>query len=515
MLTDNIQNDSPEELRFLVRERQIFALGLAVEVLEGSELRKAPHHKPICYALDRVIRGEIKRLIINVPPGYGKTLAAVWTFIARGFVVNPQARFIHSSYSQDLALDNSSKVKDILLSEEWQHFNPLSLKDDTSAKGLWRTDTGGGLRAVQSGGGITGFRAGQMQEGFSGAFVLDDPLKPDDARSQRKTAVYSQRYNTTIASRLAHEDVPIVVIMQRLCRFNSDEPELSGDMSEFLLRGGSGEMWHHLLLPIEIDNSVPYPSEWTHGIPIPHGLQDGVLWDYKHTRADVERLKRANRVVFDAQYQQRPTKHAGGGIIKGSWFNTYTALPTLRKIAIFADTANKTAERHDYSVFLCAGLGADGNLYLLDMLRGKWEITDLIAKAKAFWDKHKRKHGMDRLGASELYVEDKASGTQLIQTLVREMQQTIKPVQRATDKFTRVNGVVAEISGGKVLVPAQAIVDSKGNPVTDAAWVSDFMSECEAFTADDSHAFDDQVDTLVDAIERLLLVRTNLYGNAL
>ena len=144
--------------------------------------------KAICDALQRVMDGEITRLIINVPPGYGKTLSSVWAFVSKGFVVNQRSRFIHLSFSQELVLDNSSKIKEILLSEEFQHFNPLSLRNDTKAKGLWRTDQGGGVRAVQMGGTVTGFRAGQMGEGFSGALIIDDAAElSNDIRKHDKS----------------------------------------------------------------------------------------------------------------------------------------------------------------------------------------------------------------------------------------------------------------------------------------------------------------------------------------
>ena len=370
MITEQINQFHPELLKQLIASAQKGALRFTVEVLEGNELRSAEYQKIICNTLDRVVAGEIKRLIINIPPGYGKTLNAVWAFIARGFVINPQSRFIHTSYSQELALDNSAKVKEILLSEAWQYFNPLTLRDDTKAKGLWRTDAGGGMRAVQAGGGITGFRAGQMQEGFSGAFIIDDPLKPDDARSRLKVRQINERYNTTIASRLAHEDVPIILIMQRLVKFEAVEAVESGDMSEFLLRGGSGEHWHHLMLPLEIDNSFEYPKEWTHSKPIPHKLPDGVLWDFKHTKADAERLSRANGFVYAAQYLQQPKEHGGAGIFEAYQLQVVDALPSGKIEWVrgwdFASTVDG-----DYTAGAKLGKLQDGRFIIADMVRLK------------------------------------------------------------------------------------------------------------------------------------------------
>jgi len=137
-----------------------------------------------------------------------------------------------------------------------------------------------------------------MEEGFTGAFVIDDPVKPDDAYSEVMREGVNNRYNETIASRVAIESVPIIVIMQ-LIHYN--------DLSGYLLRGGSGEHWHHLNLPVIVDNNKPYPVDYTHGIQIDHGLQDGWLWPFKHNEKH-EKALRSHRRKFAAQYMQDPIK---------------------------------------------------------------------------------------------------------------------------------------------------------------------------------------------------------------
>ena len=507
MLVDDIKKAPPAYVAAAVRESQLAALKLTVGILEGVELIPAPHHEAICNFVDDVFNGKIKRGIINLPPGYGKTINLVWALIARGFVVNPRSRFIHSSYSAELVMDNSSKVKDILLSEEFQYFNQLELKTDTKSKGLWRTDKGGGMRATQFGGGITGFRAGQAPEsnddiefiagqpdiGFSGAIILDDALKPADASSRKITSETNNRYNNTFASRLFHEDVPVILIMQRLVAFNhqpGDDLARCGDMSEFLLRGGSGEIWDHLILPVEVDNSLPYPKEWDHGRPYPHGLPDGPLWPFKHNKESIARLKRADPYVYAAQYAQRPKKRTSDPLIEGAWFKRYSQLPPLKRVEIFADTASKTKEANDYSVFLAAGECFKGNLYVIDLKRGKWTVPKLLPVCADFWNKHKSEHNATRLN-----IEDKSSGTFLVQSMEEKIGQSVVAVQRNTDKFTRVSGVLERISSGRVYLP-----DS-------ASWVSDLVDECEDFTATMDHDFDDQVDTLCDAIEKLVMLK--------
>lgn len=448
----------------------------------GSPFRKGAHHAVIGKTLDRVLACEpgFNRIIISVPPGYTKTEECVIAFIARGLAKNPKARFIHASFSGELVHENSVRIKDVIASEPYQGMWPLEFKVDQSAKGLWRTKNGGGLLAKPAGGPITGFRAGTMDEGFTGALVIDDPLKPDDALRPKKRTNVNDRWHSTFKSRLAVESVPVIVIMQRL---HTD------DFAGFLLRGGAGCKWHHLMLPIWIDNSVPYPKEFTHGIPIPHGLPDGPLWTAKHTATDIELLK-ADEYTFASQYMQRPIA-LGGNVFKSKWVRTYRLedLPALQWRAIFADTAQKDGERNDYSVFQCWGLGVDGRAYLLDQIRGKWEAPDLRENAQIFWRKHfgapVNTHGTLR----GMYVEDKSSGTGLIQDLAGEIP--IIAVQRDKDKYRRALDVVNYWHNGMVYVPE------------DEPWFPDWLYEVLQFTGQgDEH--DDQVDPMVDAVKELL-----------
>lgn len=262
------------------------------------------HHHAMQAALDRTMLPPsdpefIPRLIITVPPGYTKTEMASIGYMARGLAINKQARFLHLSYSHKLALTNSAACRSIVKSQNYQGLWAVNTKDDVDSKEIWHTEQGGGVTATAAGGQVTGFRAGHMDaEAFSGALLIDDPVKPDDANSEVKRNDVNERYNETIASRVAIETVPIIVIMQRI-HWN--------DLAGYLLAGGSGEMWHHLDLPVVIDNSKGYPREFTHGIPIEHGLPDGWLWPFKHNEKHEKALK-AHRRRWLAQYLQRPLK---------------------------------------------------------------------------------------------------------------------------------------------------------------------------------------------------------------
>ena len=260
------------------------------------------HHRLLADTMHRVVDGEIKRLIINIPPGYGKTDSVTIGLINYGLSINPQCRFLHLSYSDNLALLNSSTARQIIKSREYQAMWPMALKDDADSKKMWWTEHSGGVYAASTTGQVTGFRAGHMTPDiFSGALLYDDPVKPADAYTVERDKV-NERYNDTASSRLAQQDVPIIVIMQRI---HWD------DLSGYLLQGGSGEKWHHLEIPVEPHND-PYPQEWTHGIPIEYDFESETLWDAKHNKEQVEILK-SHRITYASQYKQRPIKASAEG----------------------------------------------------------------------------------------------------------------------------------------------------------------------------------------------------------
>lgn len=459
---------------------------------EGSVFRVGRHHKVMCRVIDEIFLGRYKRIIINVPPGFTKTDLFVIELVSRGLAINPKARFVHTSYSEKLVLDNSVKIRDTITLPLYQRIWPISFRMDARAKGLWRTRQGGGLLASPAGGAVIGFRAGTMDPGFTGALVIDDPLKPDDARSEALREFINARYNNTFRSRLAHEDVPVIVIMQRVH---------ANDFSGMLLDGESGEMWHHLWLPVEIDNSQEYPAEFPYGMPIDHDLPDGPLWPEKHNDKQITILKSLGE-VYESQYAQRPTKE-GGNLFKIEWFPRYRELPALEWRGIYVDTAQKTKERNDYSVFACWGKTKSGRAILIDLVRGRFEAPELERVARAFWIKHRQAIRADLAPLRKMKIEDKVSGTSLIQSLRRGAVGStaipIVPTPRQRDKYMRALDVLPHCAAGNVLLPSK----ETSGAYTPPEWVSEFENELKGFDGTDS-GFDDQVDTMMDAIEDIL-----------
>lgn len=426
---------------------------------KGADMLPASHHKPICDALERVVIGKTNRLIINIPPRSGKTEIAVINFMAWCMGNWPDSEFIHASYSKRLATANTYAVRATMMHEVYREiFGHTSLADDSKAKDEFRTEQGGIVYATGAEGSITGYGAGKMRATFGGAIVIDDPHKAGEASSAIMRQNVIDWFSTTMESRKNSPDTPIIVIMQRL-----HENDLAG----WLLGGGNGEHWDHLCIPAVNDQGESF---WPEQFPLDM----------------LERLKASNSYVFAGQYMQRPSPD-GGGLLKTSWFRYYEQLPPIKYRVIFADTAQKTGDLNDYSVFQCWGYPGDGTAYLLDQVRGKWEAPELLSTARAFWNKHKAMPTMGTLRAFK--IEDKVSGTGLIQTLKRE-RIPVQGIKRDRDKVTRAIDVGPTAEAGCVYLPQNA------------PWLSDLLAELESFPAG-SH--DDQIDPLMDAVAELMV----------
>ncbi|WP_238897960.1 hypothetical protein [Achromobacter xylosoxidans] len=405
----------------------------------GNKMIVAPHHKVIQNTLDRVVSGEITRLIINIPPGYTKTELATINLIGRGLALNNRARFMHLSYSHNLALLNSSTARGIIKSQAYQALWPMALKDDADSKAMWWTEHGGGVYASSAAGQVTGFRAGHMEPGWQGALIIDDPVKPDDAYSDTVRGGINDRFNETIKSRLAIETTPMIVIMQRIHY---------QDLSGYLLRGGSGEKWHHLNLPVIIDNSDPYPSENTHGIPIAHGLPDGWLWPYKHNETHRAALF-AHRRTAEAQYMQRPRRfNAEGALWTEALIAAAHALQIRhdrnRTVVAIDPQATNSDESDETGIVVASSYGAgDSKQYSVDGdYSGKFSPNGWATKAMVAYDQHR---------ADAIVIETNQGGDMAEETLRNAgFKGRILRVHASKGKYARAEPISALYEQGRV-----------------------------------------------------------------
>lgn len=466
----------------------------------GMKFRVNWHHYFMSDLIDDLIFGRKKNVAISVAPGASKTEMAVINLIARGLALNPRARFLHLSGSDSLASLNSATARDIVTSDEYQAFWPLQIAEDAKAKKRWNVlvdgHPAGGVYATAIGGQVIGFRAGNMAPAFQGALLVDDPIKADDAFRKIKVEEANRRLITTVKSRKANPDTPMLLIMQRL---------VDNDPFGFIEKGNLGPDWHCARIPAVLDQHYidSLPKKYRAMLDLTNGFEGRFsYWPYKERLEELLEMERGNgqdmngqkisKHVFASQYQQSP-RALGGNIIKGEYYVRYTIPPKIKYRKIFADTAQKTKERNDYSVFEEWGLAIDGRIYLLDMIRGRWEAPELQRRAIAFWAKAKGRDSEVYGQLREMKVEDKSSGTGLIQTIKLPPHNIpIKPIERTTDKLTRCMDGLPYIESGCVCIPA------------DAPFTNDFVSENEAFSDDDSHDFDDQIDPELDAIEDML-----------
>ena len=428
---------------------------------KGDKFKVNWHHEELCYALEDVVAGKTKRLIINIPPRYSKTQLVVINFIAWSLGSYPDSEYIHASYSKVLATKNSYYVKQMVTSEAYRVLFPhIALMSDSKAKSEWRTTMGGVVYASGAGGTITGYGAGKMREVFGGAIIIDDPHKAGEVASEVKRDNVKEWYKTTIESRKNSKNTPIIIIMQR-----HHEEDLTGH----LLEDGI-DKWVHIKMPAISDKGV-------------------ALWNYKHTLAGLAKEKARDSYVFAGQYMQSPAPK-GGGIFRNDWWKYYDVEPSFTYRLITGDTAQKTGQHNDYSVFQCWGV-YDNNVYLIDQIRGKWESPELRRVFIAFYNKHNAKSGVGTI--RKVYIEDKVSGTGLIQDIRREQAINIAAVQRNRDKVVRARDVAPFIESGRVRLPSSSI------------WLSDYLSEFESFTPLLTHRHDDQVDATLDAVDRALI----------
>ena len=356
--------DTREYLKAFCMSRMLNFTRYFFKVRTGRKFVVNSHHVKICEALDDVIKGDTRKLIINIAPRYGKTELAVKNFIAYGLAVNPAAKFIHLSYSDDLTHDNSEEIRDIVKSDAYQSlFSYVQIKKDSDSKKKWLTTAGGGVYATATGGQVTGFGAGAVDEEdndmfsrmgqaspgmFSGAIIIDDPIKPDDALSDVRREAVNNRFETTIRNRVNSRNTPIVIIMQRL-----HERDLCG-----YLTATEPSEWRVLSLPCIEERDG----------------EERALWPFKHTVEELHAIREANSWVFETQYMQNPVPLAG--LMYEKDFKTYTEMPATAKCVTraYVDTADTGGD------FLCCIIYNDTEIgnFVLDVYytQDAMEITE-------------------------------------------------------------------------------------------------------------------------------------------
>jgi predicted phage terminase large subunit-like protein len=418
----------------------------------------SPHFEKIVDFLEAVYRGEITRGIINMPPRYGKTELVIKIFVSWCLAKVNYSKFIHLSYSDALALDNSSETKDYIESESFQALWKMELKKDSKSKKKWYTEYGGGMYATAAGGPVTGFGAGvDGVEGFSGGVLIDDPLKPDDAFSEVERNKVNKRYNNTIRSRINTEKTPIIVIMQRL-----HEEDFSG----FLLNGGSGEKWDHLCLPALDSNNKP-------------------LYPHKHTFKQLDSIREADRYTFSGQYMQTPSPDEGGEW-KRDWFPIIdqSEVPRDVKWNLYIDGAYTKETKNDPTGFQVSGRSGN-NLYILSSIDKYLEMPQLIRFVQSYIDALNVKIHITK-------VEPKASGKSLVQLIRSQTRLNV----------TEIRGSFVNTSKIEMARASSSYIESQRVILVRGAWNEAFLHQIALFP---NGKHDEHVDLTCYSVEENLL----------
>jgi len=430
----------------------------AWHVLEpATELKWGWALDAICEHLEAVSAGEIRRLLTNVSPGTMKSLltGVIWPAWEWGPLGRPELRYLGTAHKQELAVRDNMKCRRLIQSEWYQSNWPINLTSDQNAKTKYE-NSATGFREAMAFTSMTGSRGDRV--------ILDDPHSVDDANSPALLSSAITTFREALPSRVNNDQSAIIIIMQRLNE---------ADVSSVAIELG----YEHLMIPMRFE---PARSRVTCiGWQDPRKVDGELMFPERFPEAQVRELEATmGSYAVAGQLQQRPAPR-GGGVIKPAWFRQYRELPECEWTMIFADTAQKTGQENDYSVFQCWGRSKTGQAYLIDQIRGKWEAPELLEQARSFWIKHE--------GARAMKVEDKVSGTGLIQTLRREGIPVL-PIQRNKDKLSRAYDSAPFIESGNVFIPEW----------TD--WIDGFTGEASTFP---NGAHDDQMDPMFDAIREV------------
>ena len=469
-------------------------------VTQGERPRINWHHHYYDYAAQEMLAGRATNIIINVPPGGTKTEFFSVHLPPYAMATRDRVRVLNTCYSKDLADEASERARVLAFG----HLAPLYRWTPGKAKADDWVVMRGHVRAHQltarsSGGQILGSRGGYITEEYSGHVTADDWDKADDMFSDVRRERSHTRLTNTLRSRRACSRTPFIFVQQRL---HID------DSTAYLLRGDMG-------LTVDLHIKIPSLINQDYIDALPDGIRERCIrdvchteqidgywsyWPEKETVQDLAALREAHPYTFNSQNQQEP-EAVTGELFDPSHFEFYdepdepsTALPVLAYRFITADTAQKQSTRNDWTVFREWGVGKeDGRLYALSQYRGRPTAKHLRRDFESFVKSAHNKNCGTVGNLRAVLVEDKSSGTGLIQEMEGRLPVNITPVQRGTDKFSRAIDTMPHHAARKVVLP------------WGAAENIEFMAEVGKFRADMTHAFDDQVDTMMDAIEHVYI----------
>jgi len=454
-------------------------------------------------ALNRLEKGTLgtDNLLITMPPRHAKSTFGTVLFPSYFMARDPQRYVMSCSYNSQLATDFGRQVRTIVEEKTvHQAFPDFDLSTESRAADVWRTEQNGAYFAVGVGGTTSGRPANLL--------IVDDPIKSrEDAESMTQRNKTWNYYTSALATRLqpaASTSAKQIII---LTRWHPDD--LAGRLIDSddwkegrwthvnfaAIKTTKGEKIPRCDLP-EDDPRWLAPGETRKLTASKRHIfkeKEEPLWPERFPIEDLKRRERLNPREFASLYQQQPYVE-GGNLIKTEWWQSYPAdlrPEQFSTIVIGVDTAFKKTETADYSAAVVAGLDTNGDIYIIDVMRGKFDFPELKQRLIRINNQWRGK------GLRALYIEDKASGQSVIQELKRESGVSVIPYKVVHDKVSRTNAILPLIEGGRVFLPDTA------------TWLDAFIEEAVTFP-NGNH--DDQVDAAVIAID--VLSRTAVSPDA-
>jgi predicted phage terminase large subunit-like protein len=445
-------------LRALLRQNfNAFIEKAFASLAPGQTFVPSWHLQAIACQLERLRRGEIKRLIINMPPRSLKSVTASVAFPAFVLGHDPTRRIICVSYSGDLAKKHANDFRAVAEAGWYRDLFPGMRIGQKDSEGEIELTARGFRLATSVGGTLTG-RGGDL-------IIIDDPLKPDDAYSEVKRNGANEWFKNTLISRLDDKrSGAILIVMQRI-----HLDDLTGFVQSL------SDDWTVLSLPAiaEIDEDIPISQGKVY-----HRMAGEALASEREPLAVLEILKlQLGSDAFSAQYQQAPAP-PGGAMIKRHWIQRYSDLPAQQDRLFLVqswDTASKGGPENDFSVGTTWCVTKGKQWYLVDVWRKRVDYPELKAAVQNL---------AARFKAQRVLVEDAGAGTSLVQELCTKVTGIIA-VRPDGDKVSRMAVVSAKFEAGQVFLPERA------------SWLADFETELFAFPGSRN---DDQCDSVSQAL---------------
>jgi predicted phage terminase large subunit-like protein len=411
----------------------------------------------ICEHLEAVAKGDVKRLLLNVPPGMMKSLLTGVIFPAWevGPLNKPSTRYLGTSHKQDLAVRDNMKCRRLIQSEWFQKRWPIQLTGDQNSKLKFETvETG--FREAMAFTSMTGSRGDRV--------IIDDPLSADDANSEAALRAAEITFTESLPTRVNNESSAIIVIMQRL-----HEQDTSGVILDRELG------YTHLCLPMRYETS--------RGCAADIRTVDGeLLFPERFGETQVAELERTLGSYASAgQLQQRPAPR-GGGMFKREWFSIVDAAPAGCQWVRGWDLAATASDTAAYTAGVLIGRAVDGRFYIGDARRIQGSSADverLIVNTAS-------QDGVQVKGS--IPQDPGQSGKSQAQYLIKQLAGfTYRATPESGDKVTRASPLSAQAEAGNVMIVR-------------GAWNKEFLDELTGFPMG---KFKDQVDAASRAFNEL------------